>query len=267
VTEEAQHVRMAAITPTLDWAHREKTSGDKFDLDVARAYVEDHVRHCLLLVEQAAERGARLVLGPEYFRGSEMFMTTEANKAEFVEAADGQTVQQMREASRRHGIYLAAAMDMRHGDAFVQTGVVTGPGGELVGVQMKNTALPEGSPLAHAYELFDLSVGKTGIFTCSDLTTYPEDTIPLATAGMQIVLVPGCGFAGEHWKSYLTVRAMDLACVVVHADGARGAIVDADGAVLAEGHDADAVVVADVVIEPRQPTDRLRSGLGRKPQS
>ena len=261
MSDSPQRVRIAAITPTLDWSHRHTTSNERFDLAVARDYVEKRVRDSLRLMDEAAALGAQLVLAPEYFRGSELFITSAENKAGFVETADGPTVRQMRELSSRRGVYLAAAMDMRHGDAFVETGVVTGPQGELVGMQIKNTALPEDSPLPRGYTLFDLAIGKTGMFTCSDLTTHPEDPIALAKAGMQVVLVPGCGFAGELWRSYLTVRAADLSCVVVHADGARAAIVDRKGIVLAEGHAPDAVTFADVVIEPKEPTDRLRSSL------
>ena len=254
-------VRLAVITPTLDWSHRTKTSNENFDLKVARDYVEEHVADSLRLMDEAAAMGADLVLGPEYFRGSEMFMTTLENRRDLVETVDGPTVQRMRELSGKRSIYLAAAMDMRHSDGLAQTGVLTGPRGELAGVQVKNTSVPQDSPLCKGYELFDVGVGRTGIFTCSDLTTYPEDPIALAKAGMQIVLVPGCGFAGAHWRSFLVVRAIDLSCVMVYSDGARGAIVSNKGGVLAECHAPGGIAFADVVIAPREPSERLRAAL------
>ena len=262
MAKKGKRVRLAAITPTLDWSHRQRTSNERFDLTAAREYIESHLRLCFRLMAEAAVMGADLVLGPEYFRGSELFTTTPENQRLIVETAEGPTVQRMRELSKKRGVCLAAAMAMLHDGGIAETGVLTGRKGELAGIQVKNTSVPEDSPLRCGYKLFDLDIGKVGIFTCSDLTNYPEDTIPLAKAGMQIVLVPGCGFAGHHWKSYLTVRALDLSCVVVHADGGRASIVNSRGEVLAETNTNEAIIYANVVIEPKEPVTRLRCLLG-----
>jgi len=151
-------------------------------------------------------------------------------------------------------------MDMRHGEHYVETGVITAPDG-APRIQIKNTALADDSPLPRGYELCDLAIGRTGLFTCSDLTTYPEDPIALAKAGMQIVLVPGCGFAGPLWKDFLCVRAADLSCVMVYADGGRAAIVDRKGLVIAESHTPETILMADVDVQARQPSARLRSSI------
>ena len=82
-------VRLGAITASLEWAYRSTCSKKNFDIEMARAYIKIHVDRSLRLMRLAAERGAKLVLGPEYFRGSELFTTTLANTRKITEQTEG----------------------------------------------------------------------------------------------------------------------------------------------------------------------------------
>ena len=251
--------RIAAVTAQLDWSHRQRTSNENFDLDIARQYIEARVEQSLALMERAAATGAGLVLGPEYFTGSELFTTPEQERPQFVETVDGPVVEAMKALAKRRGVYLACAMEMFHDAGRAETGILVGRRGEVVGVQVKNTSVPEDSPLRTGYELFHLDIARTGIFTCSDCTTYPEDPIALAKQGMELMLVPGCGFAGEHWMHFLKARSIDLGCAVVYADGGRAAILNYRGETLAQLQGTDQMIVADVPIRKREPVTRLRA--------
>lgn len=251
-------VRLAAVSGCLDWSHRTETSNEKFNLDTARKYIEDHTALLLRLMDEAALMGADLVVGPEYFTGSELFTTNPENKRRFVESvADNSTIEKLKALSMRRKTHLACAFDMFHGDTRAQTGALTGRAGELLGVQIKNTSLPEDAHPNHEYRLFDLDIGRAAIFTCSDLTTYPEDPIAAAKRGMELLIAPGCGFGPQE---YLKTRARDLACVLVHADDGRAMIFDPKGNILAETRTCNAIVYADVEMPAKQPVSRLRSG-------
>ena len=120
-------VRVAAITTSLDWSHRTRTSGEKFDARVATAYIRQHVALSLRLMDEAALLGAELIVGPEYFAGSELFTTDLEHKREIVHPVDvDPTVRELRRLSARRGVYLACAMDLTHSDRHAQTGVLVG---------------------------------------------------------------------------------------------------------------------------------------------
>lgn len=239
-------VRFAAITSSLEWSFRQTCSHGEFRMEVARKYMAEHTDHNLKLMERAAEMGAELVLGPEYFCGSELFLTTEENRALLVEPPDGPTSQRLSQLARARGVYLAACYNVEHSGAIAQTCLLLGRGGELVGTHVKHNSIPPGSALEKHLELFELDIGRTGILICADVTGEPEHGFTMARRGMQTLLVPGVGFAGQHWRHFIIVRAIDLKCAVVYADSDRAMIVDRRGEVLAETAAADEVIVADV---------------------
>jgi len=257
----AATVRVAIVTAQHDWSHRSRTSGANFDMHVARDYVASNVEHMLELMNKGADLGATIILGPEYFTGCEMFTTTRENQFELTETTTGSTAQKLCALSKARGVHLAAAYNMRHGDTIAQTGIVTTPEGTTLGIQVKNTSVAENHPLAAGYQLMQTPLAKLAMFTCSDCTTYPEDPIALAKQGMELMLLPGCGFAGPNWMHFLKVRSIDLNCPIVYTDGSRGAILDRKGTVLIETHVGMNVVVADVPVVKRQPVARLRAGL------
>ncbi len=244
----SKKIRLAAVTASLDWKYRQTCSQEHFDLAVASAYIEAHVQHMLALMRRAAEDGADLVLGPEYFRGSELFNTTDCQRQMLAEPVGGETVQRLQSLSKEHGVYLAAAFNVAHEGFIAQTGVITGRQGELVGTHIKHNSLPKDRGLEKGQELYALDIGNTGILICSDLTEDPRVPLLMARSGMNLLLVPGCGFAGKLWKEFLVVRAYDTGCVLVYADEKQAAIIGRKGETLAETREPDAIIQADVEI-------------------
>lgn len=237
-------VRLGAVTADLEWAYRRSCSHDLFDPLIAESYIRVHVDRSLRFMEHAASLGAKLVLGPEYFRGSELFTVDLGKMRSLTESLEGPTTMKMRELAKRRGIYLAAAFDAQHGDNLAQTGVLVGPAGELLGHHVKHGTSRPGK-IAPAMEDWNTQVGRLAIAVCADAEK-PRSMIDLAERGVKLLLLPGCGFAGRYWREFVIVRAMDMKCAVVYADENRAMIVSARGDVLAETQRPNDVIVADV---------------------
>ena len=72
--------RIAAVSAALHWEHRQITSNENFDLATARDYMKQHTALSMRYMEEAASMGADMIVGPEYFEGSELFMTSDGNR-------------------------------------------------------------------------------------------------------------------------------------------------------------------------------------------
>jgi len=253
---------IACVTSGLDWSHRQRTSNEDYDSGRAIEYVKEHVASTLARAE-AARAGADIILCPEYFAGTELFTTGSASRRKLLADTWPEILRLLKGEAALHNTALACSLDLDHGDLMVQTGIIVTPDG-LVSTQIKNTALPPGNSRAPGYSLLNVHGIKTGVFTCSDLTSFPEDPIALARQGMELVLVPGCGFANTYWCDYLRVRALDLGCVVAYADSDRAAIVDCQGCFHARTEVADTWILAQLEVPERPPVERLYSWFGRR---
>lgn len=252
---ENRIIRVAAITGRLDWACRRSCSGEAFDAAVAARYVRAYASANLARMEQAAAAGARIVVGPEYFRGSEMFTTTAGNHRALVEPPDGPTSRRMGEIARAHGAALCCAYDADHGGRMIQTGILVDSAGRLAAAQAKHPRripAPEGWPFDTAPHVYETGIARVGITVCSDCTYDPGLPLAMGRLGMEVLLLPGCGFIGAKWRSFVIVRARDTQSVVVYADDNRAAIVDASGEIRAETDAPDAIITAEVELRPKK---------------
>lgn len=254
---------VAAVTGAPDWSLRQSASRERFRLPSAIEYVHTQTDRHVELMGGAAAAGALIVVGPEYFTGCEMFLTTPDHQFRLAEAPDGRAVRKLKALACDSGAVLIASMSMRHGSRVLQTGIVLIPGNEEPILQPKISCLPLGDPLDSGFRIGELCGVKTGVFVCSDLTDCLEDQIAMAKAGMQLIALPGCGFAGDNWRQFLVARSIDLACGVIYADNGRGAIVDRRGRFLAETDRGGDVLAADLDLPPKPPSRRLVSSIAR----
>ena len=251
---------VGVISGNLDWSHRQKTSNANFNLAQANTYIRKHVDHNLELMMKAAQGGASLVVGPEYFTGSELFTTSLEQKKLFVDRPDrSYAIERLQEIAAENGAYLACAMHMFHDNELVETGVFVHPDSKTVEFQLKNTAMSAESRLPAGYRLFEFGKVKSGLLTCSDFDTYPEDYIDLAKRGMQLVMLPGCGFNGEKWLHYLIVRATDLSCPILYADDKHAAIVNIDGTIVSLTEKENQSLTGEVELIEKEPVKKLKS--------
>ena len=230
----------------------------------------DNLERMEALVARAAATGADLVLLPEKWNG----LGSHEILHEVAEPLDGgETVDAMAGWARRHGITLVGGSiaERREGrEKLSNTCIVFDADGEIAAVYRK-------------IHMFDVEVGghvyreseaeepgegpvvctaegwALGLTVCYDLR-FPELYRILAVEGAELVTVPAAFtlFTGkDHWELLLRARAVENQCYVVaanqwgvHAEGkasyGRSMIVDPWGVVLAQAHDGDAVVSAEL---------------------
>ncbi len=256
-TVSAATAPAAAATPrTLDVA---VVQFDPYtDKDANLAMLRAHVR-------DAAERGARVVVAPEY----SMFAVKRLDER-VVAAAEpltGPYVTGLRGLAAEFGVHVVAgvveAPGGRPGQVY-NTLVAAAPDAEFAAVYRKvhlydafgfresDTVLP--GPIAEP-ALFTADGVVFGLQTCFDLR-FPEGCRRVAAAGAQVLLLPAQWIPGpgkvEQWTTLLRARAIENTVYVAAADHAapRGSgasmIVDPAGMVLAELGEAPGIATARV---------------------
>lgn len=212
----------------------------------------------------AAERGAQVVIAPEY----SMFAVSRLDErvVAVAEPLTGPFATGLGAIAREFGVHLVAGM------------VEQVPGAERI----RNTLLalgPDGTPVAryrkvHLYDAFGhlesdvveagaieapatFSVGDVtfGMQTCFDLR-FPEGCRRVAAAGAQVLVLPAQWIPGpskvDQWTTLLRARAIENTVYVAAADqcAPRGAgssmIIDPTGSVLAELGDEPGVITATI---------------------
>ncbi|MBI5161436.1 MAG: carbon-nitrogen hydrolase family protein [Micrococcales bacterium] len=235
------------------------------------------------LARRAADRGARLIVFPEYsmyFGG--------AFDPRWVAAAqplDGPFVSELGALAGDLGATLVAGMSERlaaRTDRFSNTVVAVTPDGRLIAAYRKlhlydafgerESEWIEPGPITEPV-VFDLDGIRVGIQTCYDLR-FPEVTRRLVDAGAELVLIPSEWVRGplkeHHWRTLVAARAIENTVYVAAPDHAppigagRSAIVDPMGVELAGLGEQTGVAVAWAsrqrldAVRDRNPSLRLR---------
>lgn len=223
------------------------------------------------LVEEAAGRGARLVVLPEFFNCLGHFQ----NIVGSAEALDGPTARAMSELASRLEIVLVAGSlceksdDPRRG---FNTSLTFGPQGDLLGCYRKThlfdvdvpgeVTVTESDWVVPGEEIVcaETPLGKLGLATCYDLR-FPELFRLLGQQGMEFLALPSA-FAQAtgrvHWEVLLRARAIENQVYLIAADQygmhtpnftsyGCSMIVDPWGTILASAEEkGDAVVLAEI---------------------
>ncbi|PXX68896.1 putative amidohydrolase [Nocardia tenerifensis] len=204
-------------------------------------------------VGAARERGARVVVAPEY----SMFAVTRLDErvVAVAEPLTGPFVAGLGAIAREFGVHLVAGMVERGasgGDRIRNTLVVLGPDGDLVTAYRKvhlydafgfvESEMVEAGTIEPP-ALFTVADVTFGLQTCFDLR-FPEGIRRVAAAGAQVLVLPAQWIPGpgkvDQWTTLLRARAIENTVYVAAADQAAplgaGAsmIIDPTGAVLAE---------------------------------
>jgi deaminated glutathione amidase len=245
-----------------------------------------------VLVERAAEAGARIVVLPEKWNG----VGNAAALRDLAEPLDGgKTVATMADWALRHDLWIVGGSitELREGrERLSNTCCVFAPGGELAAVYRK-------------IHLFDVEVGGrvyresdaeepggervlveadgwgVGLTVCYDLR-FPELYRLLTLEGAEILTVPAnftLATGKDHWHVLLRARAIESQCYVLAAaqvgepmpgrpSYGHSVIVDPWGTVLADAPDEETVIVSDL---DRARLRRIRTALpslaNRRPEA
>lgn len=216
------------------------------------------------LAETAADRGARIVVFPEY----SSFFEADMGPAFIAgsQALDGAFVQGLGDVAARLGVVVVAGLVESTGtDRFSNTLVAVSPERAVVGTyrklhlydaygQTESDWVVPGDPI-EAPELFVVDGFTVGLQTCYDVR-FPEVTRMLVDAGAEVVLLPAEWVRGplkeHHWRTLVTARAIENTIYVAAADhtppiGVGGSmVVDPAGVTIASIGDQRGVVVAEI---------------------
>ena len=209
------------------------------------------------LLTRAAERGAQLVVLPEF-----AVFTAAAMDDRFVDSAeplDGPSVTRLARASAELGVTVVVGLNEPAGDGRIHNTLVALQDGAIAAVYRK----------VHLYDAFgykesdrvlaadpstpqllELNGFRIGMQTCYDLR-FPETTRWLVDAGADVIALPAEWVPGPlkeyHWNTLLRARAIENTVYVVAADqiapGGSGnsAILDPMGIPLAALGEAEGV--------------------------
>jgi N-carbamoylputrescine amidase len=168
-------------------------------ITVAAVQMEPRVGHAahnltlsLRLINEAANRGATLIVLPELTNSGYVFETREEAASLAEDARTGPAVQAWAALAAERGLYLVAGLCERAGDAIYNSAVVIGPGG-VVGVFRKIHLWDQENrfftPGDLGFPVFDLPFGKLGVMICYD-GWFPESYRACALAGADIICIP-----------------------------------------------------------------------------
>jgi deaminated glutathione amidase len=224
------------------------------------------------LVADAAARGARLIVLPEY--SSYFVNPMDETLVAHAETLEGEFVQTLTALAGEYAVVIVAGLVERSGDdRRVRNAVVAVRGDGILAVYRKQ----------HLYDAFGqtesdwvepgavgdaatFEVGglRFGLMTCYDLR-FPEVARTLVDAEADVLVVPAEWVRGplkeHHWTTLLAARAIENTVYVVSADHpapigvGHSQIVDPQGVVLAGVGSAEGIAIAPV---ERAVIDRVR---------
>jgi len=151
--------------------------------------IEANLAHATSLVNHAAEKGAKLILLPEFMPTGYIFSKIIWDNGE---PKEGSTVKWLRENSKKLGVWLGCSYLEAEGDDFFNTFVLTNPDGTEAGRVRKQTpALMEayfckGAIGPHS---IDTQLGKVGVGICyeNQLSFLPQ---LMQKQSVDIILMP-----------------------------------------------------------------------------
>jgi predicted amidohydrolase len=211
---------------TLTIAAAQMSSQDDVTQNLARAAA---------LVEEAAARGARLVVLPENFA----YMGTEDGKRQVAERLDGPErgpiVTNLARAAQKSAVHvIAGGMPERSADLDRphNTSIVVAPDGAIVARYRKIHLFDVDVGDGHAYRessntsagdegpaVVDIAGFRVGLSICYDLR-FPELYRKLSDRGAEIITVPAAftlATGKDHWHVLLRARAIEAQAYVIAA--------------------------------------------------
>lgn len=233
----------------------------------------DNLERIAALTAEAAGRGAKLVVFPEY--SSYFIDPMDATLAENAEPLDGEFVTTLTALAAEYAVVIVAGLVERAADEHhVRNAVVAVRGDGILAVyrkqhlydafgQSESDWIEPGRPgEASTFEVGGL---RFGLMTCYDLR-FPEVARTLMDAGADALVVPAEWVRGplkeHHWTTLLAARAIENTAYVVAADHptpigvGHSQIIDPQGVVLAGIGTGVGIAIATV---ERVAIDRVRA--------
>ncbi len=193
-------------------------------LPLARADEGENIAAVAALVEEAAGKGAQVILPPELFSGE--YFCREEEEALFARArptAESPSVREMQKLAKALGVAIPTSFFERDGHHYYNTLAMIGPDGEVMGTYRKSH-IPDGPgyeekyyfrPGNDGFKVWDLFGARVGVGICWD-QWYPEAARVMALMGAEVLLYP-TAIGSEPYDSELDTSRMWRRAMLGHA--------------------------------------------------
>ena len=250
--------------------------------------IDGNLKRATTFAEEAAARGATLVLFPEFMpTGSYLSFDT----WDSAEPRNGKTVEWLKSTSGRLKIWLGAGFFEADGEDFYDTFVLTTPEGKEAGRVRKQFAGEAEAYFFRGYEgphVIDTAIGKIGIGICAE-NYYCPIASKMLSQSVDLILMPHASPdmsesgglpspPGTHLASWYASR-LGVPVAMVNKVGRSykpppneikgffpglSAIVDSDGTVRQSMDAKEGIGIADVTMDPRHKTSKssVCTGIG-----
>ncbi len=177
-----------------------------------------------MLVEEAAAKGAQLILPPELFSGP--YFCKVEDEALFALArptAEHPSVKAMQALAEKHKVAIPTSFFERDGQHYYNTLAMIGPDGAIIGTYRKSH-IPDGPgyeekyyfrPGNDGFKVWDLFGHKIGVGICWD-QWYPECARVMALMGAELLLYP-TAIGSEPYDADLDTSRMWRRAMIGHA--------------------------------------------------
>jgi N-carbamoylputrescine amidase len=198
-------------------------------LALAREKEADNIDAVAALVEEAAGRGAKLILPPELFSGPYFCRTEEEALFALAKPTEQHpSVMAMRELAAKHRIAIPTSFFERDGHHYYNTLAMIGPDGSIMGTYRKSH-IPDGPgyeekyyfrPGNDGFKVWDVPADdganvRIGVGVCWD-QWYPEAARVMALKGAEVLLYP-TAIGSEPYDADLDTSRMWRRAMIGHA--------------------------------------------------
>ena len=264
--------------------------------------IDENLERATKLINQAARKGAKLILLPE-FMPTGYLLTKSIWKA--AEPKDGQTVKWLKKNSKRLKVWLGTSFLEADQDDFFNTFVLTTPDGQIANrVRKQKPALVEayftkGDSSPH---VIDTELGKIGVGICYENMLYYLPRL-MHQQSVDLILMPHSApslmvpslmksyiFTYKALEAYINTlkyaaqrmsRILGVPSIMVNKCGqwktslpgllpnqdssfpGLSSIADSDGTIKAQLNDVEGVLVEDVTLDPSRKIYKIPQSYGR----
>jgi N-carbamoylputrescine amidase len=183
-------------------ARQMKATPSKFKLGLIQMScgfkVDENLQKALLMIDQAAKRGAQIICLQELFRSQYFCQKQDANTFDLAEPIPGPSTEALSAAARQHQVVIVGSLfERRDAGVYHNTAIVLDADGSLLGTYRK-MHIPDDplyyekyyfTPGDQGYRCFDTRYGRIGALVCWD-QWYPEGARLTALQGAKVLFYP-----------------------------------------------------------------------------